>query len=156
MLSKMLIAACLIVGASAQWGTGGNNNGAAKTGEKHEHGRECFDGKDNDGDGTSDCNDSDCQRDPRIRQRCQRMKAYEERHDGKSHESGKQCFDGIDNDGDGEKDCEDPDCQIMPRATSAARSSPSATRSSTGAPTSRSRRAASTGSTAATPASART
>ena len=33
MLSKMLIAACLVVGASAQWGTGGNNNGAGKTGE---------------------------------------------------------------------------------------------------------------------------
>ena len=33
MLSKMLIAACLIVGASAQLGTGGNNNGAGKTGE---------------------------------------------------------------------------------------------------------------------------
>ena len=35
MLSKMLIAACLVVGASAQWGTGGNNRGntAGKTGE---------------------------------------------------------------------------------------------------------------------------
>ena len=33
--------------------------------------RECFDYKDNDGDGKSDCEDSDCTRDRRIRQRCQ-------------------------------------------------------------------------------------
>merc|ERR1712072_965514 len=33
--------------------------------------RECFDGKDNDHDGKSDCADPDCMKDKRIRQRCQ-------------------------------------------------------------------------------------
>lgn len=37
----------------------------------HETGRQCFDGKDNDHDGHSDCEDVDCLSDPRIQQRCQ-------------------------------------------------------------------------------------
>ena len=69
--------------------------------------------QDNDGDGKSDCHDPDCERDARIRQRCERMMRREHGRDenGPSHETGKQCFDGIDNDHDGTKDCEDPDCQ---------------------------------------------
>ena len=35
--------------------------------------RECFDGKDNDEDGKTDCEDPDCKKDPRIRQRCMMM-----------------------------------------------------------------------------------
>lgn len=37
-----------------------------------ETGRECFDGKDNDGDGKKDCDDPDCLKNRRIRQYCQR------------------------------------------------------------------------------------
>jgi len=47
---------------------------------------QCFDGKDGDGDGKVDCEDSDC--------RCERG----------------LCDDGIDNDGDGSVDCDDNDC----------------------------------------------
>ena len=70
--------------------------------------RECFDHKDNDGDGKSDCEDPDCTRDKRIRQRCQRM----QNHHKKKKERGRACFDGKDNDHDGQKDCEDPNCRI--------------------------------------------
>ena len=59
-----------------------------------EHGRQCFDGKDNDHDGKSDCDDPDCQ----FYGRCHKK------------ESGKLCFDGKDNDHDGKTDCDDPDC----------------------------------------------
>ena len=69
----------------------------------HEHGRQCFDGKDNDGDGKKDCGDSDC----RIYGRC--------RHRG-GHERGRLCFDGKDNDHDGKKDCDDRDCLRDPRS----------------------------------------
>ena len=45
----------------------------------HEKGRQCFDNKDNDHDGTKDCDDPDC----KIYGRC--------RHVG-GHEKGRQCF----------------------------------------------------------------
>ena len=35
--------------------------------------RECFDGKDNDDDGKTDCEDPDCLKDKRIQQRCMMM-----------------------------------------------------------------------------------
>jgi hypothetical protein len=56
----------------------------------------CTDGTDNDGDGATDCNDSDCssdaacQPDPEV------------------------CDDSIDNDGDGATDCDDDDCSSVP------------------------------------------
>jgi hypothetical protein len=56
----------------------------------------CFDGKDNDGDGKVDCNDSDC----RGSARCKG--------------STEVCDDGKDNDGDGLVDCNDPDCTDDP------------------------------------------
>jgi len=71
--------------------------------QHHEQGRQCFDGKDNDGDGKSDCDDSDC----RLYGRC--------RHKGGS-EHGRMCFDGKDNDHDGKSDCDDSDCQKDPRS----------------------------------------
>ena len=37
---------------------------------KTETRRECFDHKDNDGDGETDCDDPDCLKDKRIQQRC--------------------------------------------------------------------------------------
>jgi hypothetical protein len=73
-------------------------------GTQREHGRQCFDGKDNDHDGKSDCEDSDCQ----IYGRCRRLGG---------HETGRLCFDGKDNDHDGEADCDDPDCQKDPRVS---------------------------------------
>jgi hypothetical protein len=71
------------------------------------------DGKDNDGDGKSDCQDPDCQKDRRVAQRCKRMANKHKGGKGGStkKERGRACFDGKDNDGDGKKDCEDPDCQ---------------------------------------------
>ena len=39
-----------------------------------EHGRQCFDHKDNDGDGLADCNDNDCRKDPRARWHCRNTK----------------------------------------------------------------------------------
>ena len=68
-----------------------------------ERGRQCFDGKDNDHDGKSDCADSDCQRYGRCR-----------RVGGK--ETGRMCFDHRDNDHDGKADCDDEDCKKDPRA----------------------------------------
>ena len=70
---------------------------------KREVGRQCFDGKDNDGDGKADCDDSDC----RFYGRC--------RHKG-GVETGRMCFDKIDNDKDGSIDCDDSDCLKDPRA----------------------------------------
>ena len=71
-------------------------NGGAHV--KHESGRTCFDGVDNDGDGGVDCDDPDCRTDPRAKLHCAKT------------ETGKECFDGIDNDGDGRTDCQDIDC----------------------------------------------
>jgi hypothetical protein len=51
----------------------------------HEHGDTCHDGIDNDGDGATDGEDSDCQPKP-------------------------ECNDGVDNDGDGKVDADDPGC----------------------------------------------
>jgi len=72
-------------------------------GHNREVGRQCFDGKDNDGDGNADCDDSDCS----IYGHC--------RHKS-GKETGKMCFDGKDNDKDGSIDCDDSDCQKDPRA----------------------------------------
>lgn len=69
-----------------------------------ETGKECRDGKDNDGDGKTDCQDSDCLKTAGMKKRC----ATHASKAGTEH--GKQCWDGIDNDHDGKKDCEDPDC----------------------------------------------
>jgi len=73
-------------------------------GRNREFGRQCFDGKDNDGDGKADCDDSDC----RFYGHC--------RHKG-GKETGKMCFDGKDNDKDGSIDCDDSDCKKDPRAS---------------------------------------
>jgi hypothetical protein len=51
---------------------------------------DCADGDDNDRDGTTDCNDSDCDASPS----CVEV----------------DCADGVDSDGDGAVDCDDPDC----------------------------------------------
>ena len=51
----------------------------------------CGDGRDNDGDGATDCADSDCHGNPS----CPEI-----------------CDDGVDNDGDNRQDCNDPDCDI--------------------------------------------
>jgi len=67
-----------------------------------ETGKQCFDGKDNDGDGKSDCDDKDCKKDPRSRLLC------------KFTETGRECFDGKDNDHDGHSDCADQDCLNNP------------------------------------------
>ncbi len=57
----------------------------------------CDDGIDNDGDGDTDCDDSDCLFDPACTG------------------GGELCDDGIDNDGDGQVDCDDvQDCQAFP------------------------------------------
>ncbi|MFH2006637.1 MAG: hypothetical protein ABI333_08640, partial [bacterium] len=56
----------------------------------------CVDGIDNDGDGDTDCADTDCAADPVC------------------HETGAECSDGIDNDGDGDIDCADIDCAPEP------------------------------------------
>jgi hypothetical protein len=52
---------------------------------------ECADGRDNDGDGVFDCDDSDCS--------------------GVCNQFEFQCSDGIDDDQDGLTDCQDSDCQ---------------------------------------------
>ena len=57
-----------------------------------------------DKDGMIDCDDSDCQKDPRAAWKCRRT------------ETGKEWFDGKDNDRDHKIDCADPDCQKDPRA----------------------------------------
>jgi hypothetical protein len=88
---------CLHIGTP---GCRGYHNSNSKD---HEHGHQCFDGKDNDHDGKSDCNDPDCQ----IYGMCRNVGG---------HEHGRQCFDGIDNDHDGKKDCADSDCRKDPRS----------------------------------------
>ena len=62
---------------------------------KHELGAAaCKDGKDNDDDGTVDCNDDDCA-------------AY---CTGKAENTAALCQDKKDNDEDGKTDCDDTDC----------------------------------------------
>lgn len=61
----------------------------------------CDDGIDNDGDGLTDCADSDCADHPA----CQ--------PDGEPENTEERCSDWIDNDGDGSIDCEDYDCRNM-------------------------------------------
>ena len=51
----------------------------------------CSDGVDNDGDGLTDCDDSDC-----FGPSCVEV-----------------CDDGVDNDGDGDTDCDDEDCGVL-------------------------------------------
>ena len=78
-----------------------------------ESGRECRDGQDNDGDGTTDCADPDCA--------SSRMcggggtggtggTRPGQTPEDPNTESGRECRDGQDNDGDGIADCADPDC----------------------------------------------
>ena len=54
----------------ADYGLNCNHLFNHKDDPKTETRRECFDGKDNDEDGHTDCEDPDCSKDPRIRQRC--------------------------------------------------------------------------------------
>jgi hypothetical protein len=90
---------------------------------------DCGDGVDNDHDGKTDCDDSDCSA---IRLCARRPKAIATTasittHDGKTdcedsdcasdhtHCSGTEdCDDGVDNDGDGKTDCDDSDCSTNP------------------------------------------
>jgi hypothetical protein len=62
----------------------------------------CTDGKDNDGDGKIDCDDSDCAQAPGCMHTLYGI-PYEW-----------NCTDGLDNDGDGKTDCADPDCAADP------------------------------------------
>ena len=62
---------------------------------------DCVDGQDNDNDGLTDCDDTDCQSSPAC---------------GGSGEV--DCNDGLDNDGDGDVDCADSDCLVQPLALS--------------------------------------
>ncbi len=62
----------------------------------------CSDGKDNDGDGLTDCADPDC--------KSNSISACKENTDAK-------CKDGLDNDGDGTTDCDDTDCKDNPAIT---------------------------------------
>ncbi len=57
----------------------------------------CSDGIDNDNDGATDCDDSDCASDPAC-----------------STPDPEICDDGVDNDGDGATDCDDSDCADDP------------------------------------------
>lgn len=76
-----------------------------------ETGKECMDHIDNDGDGHTDCKDSNCLRDRRIKQRCEIMiKRNKPGYDNPRTETGRECHDGIDNDHDGQIDCQDSDC----------------------------------------------
>ncbi|MAQ14900.1 MAG: hypothetical protein CMN30_08905 [Sandaracinus sp.] len=63
-----------------------------------EHETQCQDGMDDDGDGLTDCADSDC-----FENQACMFGGSEERND-------QRCSDWVDNDGDGLLDCEDPDC----------------------------------------------
>ena len=60
----------------------------------------CDDGLDNDGDGSIDCIDTDCQGTPACTVDPENTTVL--------------CQDGIDNDGDGSIDCDDVDCQDLP------------------------------------------
>ncbi|MCU0657460.1 MAG: isopeptide-forming domain-containing fimbrial protein, partial [Polyangiaceae bacterium] len=62
----------------------------------------CSDGLDNDGDGKTDCDDSDCKNSS--------ISACKENTDAK-------CKDGVDNDGDSQTDCDDSDCKDNPAIT---------------------------------------
>ncbi len=57
---------------------------------------DCFNGRDDDGDGLTDCEDPDCAAFPECGMRFE------------------NCFNGQDDDGDGRVDCDDPDCQGSP------------------------------------------
>ena len=81
-----------------------------------ESGRECRDGQDNDGDGTTDCADPDCA--------SSRMcggggtggtggTRPAQTPEDPNTESGRECRDGQDNDSDGVVDCADPDCAAV-------------------------------------------
>lgn len=57
----------------------------------------CADGRDDDGDGATDCDDSDCSTDPAC-----------------STPAREDCANGVDDDGDGAADCDDSDCAAAP------------------------------------------
>ena len=54
-------------------------------GGQSETGRECFDHKDNDGDGLKDCKDPDCFNNPRIKKKCYFDKMSSEKIKGNLH-----------------------------------------------------------------------
>jgi hypothetical protein len=64
----------------------------------------CRDKKDNDGDGSLDCADSSCSKNPFVTV-CPDGKNLKE-------SSPEACSDGMDNDGDGKTDCAGPPCQL--------------------------------------------
>ena len=76
--------------SSGPGGSGSQSNGHGGSGSRGsrwtETRRECYDGVDNDHDGKTDCEDSDCLADPRIKQHCEMM------HGGSSNK-GKSCKD---------------------------------------------------------------
>ncbi|HEX5038155.1 MAG TPA: thrombospondin type 3 repeat-containing protein [bacterium] len=93
---------------------------------------DCDDGADNDGDGKTDCEDTDCNTNPSLcpdtEENCNN--GIDDDGDGKTdcedtdcaddtaHCSGTEdCDDNVDNDGDGKKDCEDTDCATNPACT---------------------------------------
>ena len=57
--------------------------------------KECKDGRDNDGDGKTDCQDPDCLKNKFIKKLCARKAKAD------STETGRECRDGKDNDKDG-------------------------------------------------------
>ena len=80
------------------------------TTDKHEIGRKCFDGKDNDNDGKKDCLDPDCE----IYGICRRISDNDNDKDKE-----RLCFDGTDgknNETDTDTDCDNPECKKDPRA----------------------------------------
>ena len=67
----------------------------------------CLDNVDNDGDGRTDCADSDCNiYDPGT---CPNER------DTTGSGPAVDCTDGLDNDGDGDTDCDDSDCALLAR-----------------------------------------
>ena len=79
---------------------------------KHEIGRKCFDGKDNDNDGKKDCLDPDCE----IYGIC---RVIIDKDNDKDKDKERLCFDGTDgknNDTDTDTDCDNPECKKDPRA----------------------------------------
>ncbi|MCB9760253.1 MAG: hypothetical protein H6739_10495 [Alphaproteobacteria bacterium] len=91
-LSALLLGltTCLAMGAGC--GDKDNDTAADDTsgGDDTATAEVCDDGADNDGDGATDCDDSDCVADPACVET--------------------DCADGADNDGDGATDCDDSDC----------------------------------------------
>ena len=69
--SPAMSSAKALLGVAAEMTKKCDRNGGGRDNPHTETKRECFDGKDNDHDGKSDCADPDCMKDKRVRQRCQ-------------------------------------------------------------------------------------